>query len=298
MAPRRITSQAVTRETLVSGNTGFRSILGVDVGERYLDLAALDLRRRRLRFGRVDLATPSDRRRIETIAGALAEFGVGPMTLALVDSPQAPRQSAERPREIDRELYRVVRELNAESGRATRLSMFPTPTASYFVACASDVHCPAHLRSIAREIFGRGRAHGATPPVGGQIFTRFMLSGFAAHRAFGLLGADVFESYPFLAFELWRDEDREMLPPKGRARDALASRVAILIRLARELQLGEFQKPEKLDQADAAALATTAAVALAGGRLIRVEAPREGRFALALPRTSVVSECRPLAQNT
>jgi hypothetical protein len=160
--------------------------------------------------------------------------------------------------------------------------MFPTPRFEYFARCAASPSCKPHLRALARELFadtfdghGRGEA-----PRGGAIFTRFMLSGFAAYRALERIGAAAYECYPDLQFRLWAHGSE--LPPKGDHRNALTVRTRINARIARNLGLRGAARIATMDQADAAILALSAAAALRFGMVAVIEEPAEGHFAVAL----------------
>ncbi len=222
---------------------------------------------------------------------AAPELGRG--AHALVDSPRAPVAAG---RAIDAALRGVVARLAAAARNAApasgddtlRVSMFPTPAPGYFAACIAARECKPHLRALGREMLGhlaaqgaRGRAPAAIS--GGALFTRFMLAGFAAHRALESAGAVAFESYPNLAFRLWKPAGAA-LPPKTRSRAAaLEARRGIVARLARRLGLGRFTAPRTLDEADAAVLALSAALARErGAGAIVIEHRDEGRFLLAL----------------
>ncbi|HEY6420722.1 MAG TPA: hypothetical protein VIX59_17145, partial [Candidatus Binataceae bacterium] len=208
----------------------------------------------------------------------------------LVDSPRAPAAAG---RAIDAALRRVVARLAARSAPASghdalRVSMFPTPATDYFAACIAARDCKPHLRALGREMLahlaaqgGRGRV--AAPSRGGALFTRFMLVGFAAHRALESAGVVAFESYPDLALRIWKPPGAA-LPPKTKGRAvALAARRRIVARLARRLALERFTAPRTLDEADAAVLALSAALARErGAGALLIEHRAEGRFLLAL----------------
>jgi Protein of unknown function (DUF429) len=248
-----------------------------------------------LRFARIDLCQFSSDA-IESVARAIARTmpGLGRDAIVLIDSPCNPRgwnrrsgkaiSPVPRARAIDATLREIVKAIGRKRGPAdgVRLSMFPTPEAEYFIRCAADPRCPPHLAAFAREILEieipvtRPAAHlGGV----GRLFTRFMLSGFAAFRALERVGASAFESYPYLSFALHKTDD-ERLPPKSATGDALAQRRRIIARLAREAEIAEVPPIETLDQADAAVLALTAAIGAARGALYSIQAPGEGRFLL------------------
>ena len=110
---------------------------------------------------------------------------------------------------------------------------------------------------IAQEILGIARAEqGIAKRGGGWLFTRFMLTGFAAHRAFEQISDQVFESYPYIVFALWKKAG-EPLPPKRKRGAALMARREILRRLGMDAGV-EIPPPVTLDQADAAVLAIAA----------------------------------------
>jgi hypothetical protein len=285
-------------EAFDAGDCG--PIAGIDVGERYLDLAVIeDPRAPALKLARIDLRpilSDAIGNLARTIENAAARLGRG--AIALVDSPRNPRRWNPRPgravaappggRAIDADLHGIVRAINCkrERGAELALSMFPTPPGDYFVRCADDPGCRPHLAAFAREVLGikpGAPDPGAARRGGGWLFTRFMLSGFATFRALDLLGACAFESYPYLAFALHKAAD-ERLPPKSAGRDALAQRIRMIARLAREAGLAEIPPVANLDQADAAVLALTAALGAKGGRLYCVSAPDEGRFLFSVTR--------------
>jgi hypothetical protein len=174
----------------------------------------------------------------------------------------------------------------ASNGRADaalrRLSMFPTPRFEYFARCAASPACKPHLRALARELFADtfGEHERGEAPRGGAIFTRFMLSGFAAYRALERIGAGAYECYPDLQFRLWAHGAE--LPPKGDRKNALAARTRINARIARALGLRGAARIATMDQADAAILALSAAAALRFGMVGIIEEPAEGHFAVAL----------------
>ena len=269
-------------------------ILGVDVGEDYLDLAILSAGRGRLSYHRVGLAglrspvADSIARRIAEAIGHDFRGGV-----ALVDSPRTPRDvdcsggklvrrmEAPRARVIDGSLRELLRATS--NGTMRPLSMFPTPVASYFAGCAAMRGCKPHLRAIAEELFAPmihfPRA-ARTGSIAGGTFTRFMLAGFAAFPALEQLGMRAFEAYPDLQMRLW--SDGLTLPPKRMRGEALRVRRVICTRLAASLEVREFETPKTLDAADAAVLALSAAAA---GSLMELHCPAEGRFAIALDKS-------------
>jgi hypothetical protein len=188
-------------------------------------------------------------------------------------------------RAIDTVLRAIVRRLllKKRDGAPFRLALFPTPKLEFFAACARDPRCKPHLVAIARELFGPTLedTHAHPAPVGGRLFTRFMLTGFAIYSALEQTAAQCFEAYPDLAFRLWAHG--EEIPPKSAGRTALDARNRINRRLADELHYPGASKISTLDQADAAVLALSAAAAAErAGVIALIEQPGEGRFALAM----------------
>lgn len=171
--------------------------------------------------------------------------------------------------------------------------MFPTPPYAYFARCARDPGCKPHLAAIARELFGalmrdgdgtRARTLAANArargPVGGAIFTRFMIAGFATYRALERLDVAAFESYPDLQFRL--SKPSAVLAPKRRRTEATAARKPIVAGIAAKLSVKMPRGPMSLDQLDAAVLALAAVNAAHHGVLAVAENPHEGRFIFAL----------------
>ena len=217
-------------------------IVGIDVGEDYLDLATVDAAAEQLRLVRVAVtgvdrgaggAIGELRRRLLAAAPELGARGA----VALIDSPRWPRDldvaacagnaAVERvatgresaSRAIDLSLRAIVSRLALQSrdGGPFRLSLFPTPRFEFFAACVSDPRCKPHLAAIGRELFGDAAMepdHRTAGPSGGRIFTRFMLAGFAAYRALDEVGVESYEAYPDLAFRLWAGAAE--LPPRAR----------------------------------------------------------------------------------
>jgi hypothetical protein len=271
-------------------------ILGVDVGEDYLDLAMLSGDRARLSYHRVALdgiASPV----ADSIARRLADALGGDLRggIALVDSPRtprdvdcsgpmmAPRTDAPRARVIDASLRELLHA--TFNGKMRPLSMFPTPLASYFAGCVASRRCKPHLRAIAEDFFASithlPRAT-STGSIAGGTFTRFMLAGFAVFPALDQLGMRAFESYPDLQMRLWSDD--APLPPKRMRGDALRVRRNICARLANIVEVSDFVAPKTLDEADAAVLALSAAASASTQSLIELHCAPEGRFAVALKR--------------
>ena len=202
--------------------------------------------------------------------------------IALVDSPRAPNAFAGQ-RDLDVALRATIATINRarSAGDRVTLALFPTPAFEYFARCASDRACKPHLIAIAREVLGAAPGRTVLRRAGGWLFTRFMLAGFAAHRALEQIGVDAFEAYPYLAFALWKKRS-ELLPPKSAHRAALIARQKIIARLARQCAL-DTEVPQTLDYADAAVLAITARLsARDDGSAMLFESPAHGRFMLAL----------------
>ena len=267
-------------------------ILGVDVGEDFLDLALLLPDRATLSYHRVPLRDIK-RQVVGSIATRIAELLNSNLKggIALVDSPRAPRDvdcsSARMIRRMDAPRTRVIdaslRELLREKfeGKMRPLSMFPTPLAAYFAGCIAHSGCKPHLRAIAEELLAPMIAEPVFARDGvlaGGTFTRFMLAGFAVFPALERLGMRAFESYPDLQMRLWSDGVK--LPPK-RAGEALRVRQMICSRLAAAVEVANFRAPKTLDESDAAVLALSAAVSNLTGALIELCCPPEGRFAVA-----------------
>jgi hypothetical protein len=238
-----------------------------------------------MRFARVDIR-PRSSHTVSQIADrirhAVPELRRG--AIALVDSPRTPNAYASQ-RDLDIALRVAIAAINRSRSAAERitLALFPTQPREYFVRCVNDRNCKPHLIDIARQVLGVARKPAAVSPQrgGGWIFTRFMLAGFAAHRALERLGVDTFEAYPYLAFATWKNK-RELLPPKSAHGAALIARQKIFERLARECRLGT-EIPRTLDHADAAILAITARLSACDrGSTLLFESAEHGRFVLAL----------------
>jgi len=274
-------------------------ILGVDVGEDYLDLAMLTDDRAKLSYHRVPLAgigSPVVESIARGIAGAVGrDLASG---VALVDSPRTPRDidctggkmiarmETPRARIIDASLRELLR--TTFNGTMRPLSMFPTPVASYFVGCVARRGCKPHLRAIAEELLAsaiRLPLASRAGSIAGGTFTRFMLAGFAVFPALETLGMRAFEAYPDLQMRLWSGGMK--IPPKRSRADALRVRRKIGERLANIVGVLSFEAPKTLDAADAAVLALSAAASASKGSLIELQCAPEGRFAIALdkPRT-------------
>ena len=187
-------------------------------------------------------------------------------------------------------LRRAVAAINRARSPAeyVRLSLFPTPAANYFARCAGAATCKPHLIRIARELRLTDKGTTSAPRGRGWLFTRFMLAGFATHRALDQLGVDTFESYPYLVFSLWKGVS-ERLPPKSDRRAASKARQAILARLTRSCGL-TAPVAKSLDEADAAVLAVTAHLSASGrGGALTFYSHRHGRFLLALSAHDLAS---------
>jgi hypothetical protein len=299
--------------TVVGKITG--PIVGIDVGEDFLDLAIVDTAARRLRLARVAVrgvesfaeveseGSGKDRgaigelsRRLLAAAPELGESGA----IAMVDSPRWPRDldlstregdsdlrccgSASASRTIDVALRALVNDLGLRKsdGRPFRLSLFPTPPLMYFAAVVRDPGCKPHLAALGNTLFDRmlDRFEAGTAPVGGRIFTRFMIAGFAAYKALERIGVESYEAYPDLAFRLWANGID--IPPKSAGKRALEVRAQIDRRLADELGCDGAKDIATFDGADAAVIPLSAARADRTGAIVVLEDSREGRFALAL----------------
>jgi hypothetical protein len=180
-------------------------------------------------------------------------------------------------------LRQIVRALAATSvnDASLRLSLFPTPRHDYFLRCISDRACKPHLQALGHQLFELNAVPPAADgPRGGAIFTRFMLSGFAAYRALEAIGITAFEAYPDLQFRLWREG--RPLASKSAGRAAFTDRLEIITALAATLKLTGATAIRTLDQADAAILALSARTALERGAIGLIEEAEEGCFALPL----------------
>ncbi len=276
-----------TREIVVDSDA---TILGIDVGEDFLDLALLATDRAKLSYHRVVLKGIVGQV-VDTIAQRIAD-AVGAAlqgSIALIDSPRTPRDidcsgDTMRPRGdvpaarmIDASLRELLRA--RFNGAMRPLSMFPTPLASYFAGCVARRDCKPHLRPIAEEllpsIIGTSRSD---RKITGGTFTRFMLAGFAAFPALERLGVSTFEAYPDLQMRLW--SDGIPLPPKRLRGEGMCARQKICAKLAEIVGITNFATPRTLDEADAAILALSAAT----GSLVELHCPPEGRFAVAFPQ--------------
>jgi hypothetical protein len=282
---------AYTRRKLLI--TKDASILGVDVGEDFLDLAILTPDRVRLSYYRVPLDGVT-RPVVDSIAQRIAEALGRDLRggIALVDSPRSPRDvdcslgkmvlriDAARMRVIDASLRELLR---TRFHGEMRLSMFPTPLVGYFAGCVARSGCKPHLRAIADELLAEvirvPRATAIRPIIGGT-FTRFMLAGFAVFPALEKLGISAFEAYPDLQMRLWADGVE--LPPKKFRGKALIARRKICAKLAALIKVANFAAPKTLDEADAAVLALSAVASASTESLLELDCPSEGRFAVGL----------------
>lgn len=282
------------------------AIVGIDVGEDYLDLASIASDRGELRYARIALDRIAGAERTaslcEVLADCVPELRAG--AVAIVDSPRCPidadcskvqfavRDNPPRGREIDRRLRALLHRLNENPARnpKTRLSLFPTPPTRYFTDCVFHRSCKQHLRALGEEMFHRPTSNrqGSRQITGGALFTRFMIAGFAVHQALARLGVETYEGYPYLGFRLWMTRDDE-LPAKKKSSNAravaLEARRRILQRIIASLTKFKMAPPVTYDEADAAILATTiAAASLREGAIFQICDGAEGRFIVALDR--------------
>ena len=280
------------------------AIVGIDVGEDYLDLASIAPGRGKLRYARIAIDQIGGGDRIMALADALVErvpeLCAG--AVAIVDSPRcpidtdcsqihfAPRENPPSRRAIDSGLRAMVHRLNENPARdrKTQLWLFPTPPMRYFAACILYPACKTHLRSMGEQMFGPPKSREQIPArlTGGRLFTRFMIAGFAVYQALARIGVDAFEGYPYLGFRLWMAGDNE-LPAKKKTSNAytnaLEARHKILKRIILPAKF-KMDPPATYDEADAAILATTVAAASRDGSLFQIRDRAEGRFIVALDR--------------
>ncbi|HVC43599.1 MAG TPA: hypothetical protein VND20_02195 [Candidatus Binataceae bacterium] len=282
-------------------------IVGIDVGENTLFLAIIAPGDTQVRFHEIDVAgavahSPDDPlARLADAIVAAAPILCRAGAVALIDSPRWPRDldlsaaglapkgrcHRDHPpgRIIDARLHRIVRAIRAGSPPRPVLGlwMFPTPPLEYFARSAAAPRCPPHLTCLARALFGGQHAarSGAPAPTGGQTFTRFMLTGFAAFRALEAVGVASFESYPDLVYRVWTRATTLIAKRRGKSH-ALAARSMIVRAIAGELRIAIGGGLAGLDEADAAMLALGAAAAARDGAIALIGAPCEGRFALPL----------------
>ena len=187
-------------------------------------------------------------------------------------------------REIDAGLRALVSTLRRRDTDSTLgpLSMFPTPPMRYFGAHLNVASCKPHLRSLGQALFGEAlnRDYG---PASGGIFTRFMIAGFATYRALETVAAEVYECYPDLQFKLWCRGQRLLSKNSTNGRNAaLASRIHVLSSLARKSGVRAFPQIKRMDEADAAILALSTAVARKHGMILVVKNAGEGKFMVAM----------------
>ena len=252
--------------------------------------------------------------------GAVASLGAMLMdkvpqlrgAIVLVDSPRWPRdldwskpgvvacKHSRRSREIDvglRALVCTLRKLGSNS-TLTPLSMFPTPPMHYFGAHLNTASCKPHLRVLGQALFGEALNRDCGPAIGG-IFTRFMIAGFATYRALAATEAEVYECYPDLQFKLWcrRHQLFSKNSTSGRTA-ALASRLRVVSGLARRIGVSGSSQIQRLDEADAAILALTAAAARQRGATFIFESSCEGRFMVALDKPEAQRFQRCYASDT
>jgi hypothetical protein len=207
------------------------------------------------------------------------------MSLPGADVPRVVAEtSSVNGRKIDaalRALVLALRELDPDSP-LTPLSMFPTPPLRYFGAHLNSTTCKAHLQLLGRVLFGRAlnREYG---PLSGGLFTRFMIVGFATYRALQPITYRVYECYPDLQFKLWCRGQQFLSKSSSTGRTAaLASRIKILMALAAEMGISDLPAIQRMDEADAAILALSAAAARQQQTSLIVENPEEGSFLVAL----------------
>ena len=280
------------------------AIVGIDVGEDYLDLASIG-DRGQLRYSRIALDQIGKAESIGSLADALVdrvpELRAG--AVAIVDSPRcpidtdcsqshfAPRENPPGRRAIDSRLRAMVHRLNENPTRArkTQLWLFPTPPMRYFAQCVIHPACKPHLRSMGEQMFGPLKSPAQIPAqlTGGALFTRFMIAGFAVYQALARLGVDAYEGYPYLGFRLWMTRDDE-LPAKKKTSNAFADALNARRKILDRIKLpGKFKMapPSTYDEADAAILASTVATASGDGAIFQIRDRAEGRFIVALDRT-------------
>jgi hypothetical protein len=269
---------------------------GIDVGEDFLDLAVLRTRTMTVEHHRIALcgieAAP-----LEMLGERLRACcpDVGPRWLALIDSPRWPldldcskpalvrRDPVPAGRLLDSALRAILRA--SPSHAAMRLSMFPTPRLDYFTRCARRPTCKPHLRAAYMHLFeppdrpANPDFSSESASAEGGNFTRFMLAGFLAFKAFQSLDAQTLEAYPELQFRLSMSE---RLLPKRAGEPALAQRVAINRKLRRVIRIKRSPPPASLDQADAEILVLSTALAARRGSLGTLGHPAEGRFLLTI----------------
>jgi hypothetical protein len=122
-----------------------------------------------MRFARVALTAIDHANPIASLRNCLAleapELRNG--AIAIVDSPRTPLDldcsslpfipitANNRGRAIDATLHDIVRRLNANPARQTRLrlSLFPSRAAKYFTDCAFHPDCKPHLAALGLAMF-------------------------------------------------------------------------------------------------------------------------------------------------
>jgi len=137
-----------------------RPIVGLDIGEDFLDLAMLEKGWKSLRYARVAL-TAIESSPIDAIAARLKAIAppITADTFAIVDSPRWPRDlclenPSPRPIRIassGRAIDRAIREIVAPL--VGRLSMYPTPELDSFLSAVADPRCKPHLRTISSGLW-------------------------------------------------------------------------------------------------------------------------------------------------
>jgi hypothetical protein len=272
-------------------------VVGVDVGEDFLDLAvlriaSLELEHHRIALGGIEEDALGTLRQLLRASWPNADAG----WLVLIDSPRWPRDldcsrgsvAARDPIPTSRALDRALRERLRASAQhsAIRLSMFPTLTLAYFEQCAARSDCKPHLRSIYRWLFetepnpqGPSEQIAATAGrIAGGTFTRFMLAGFLTFRAWDAVGVQALEAYPELQYRLCGGD---LIASKREGTAAvLRTRVETIQQLRHTLAIVPSPLPATIDQADAEILALSALRAAERGSLAALEHPAEGRFLL------------------
>jgi hypothetical protein len=267
------------------------SLVGIDVGECFLDLAILR-ESCAIDYDRIDLRElGSDA--ISAVVHKLKMVCPTDRCVALVDSPRSPRDvdvrvspgraDARCPsgRAIDRALHEFV---FARVGSRLRFSLFPTPALDYFNAWIRQPDAKTHLRAFYSALFQPAQNTGLNESSGkpsGGTFTRFMLSGFAVHRGLARLGIECYECFPDLVFKIWNGG--RTMPSKRDRSAALSVRQRINRELRSSLKITEGSLCANLDQADAEVMVLAAASAVRSGSLTILDCPAEGGFLLPLP---------------
>ena len=280
------------------------AIVGIDVGEDYLDVASIAPDRGKLRYARIALDQIGGSDSVAALADVLVDRvpDLRAGAIAIVDSPRcpidadcsqshfAPRESPPARRAIDSGLRALVHRLNENPARArkTQLWLFPTPPIRYFAQCVLHPACKPHLRSMGEQMFQTTKSFAQIPArlTGGALFTRFMIAGFAVYQALARIGVDAYEGYPYLGFRLWMTRDEE-LPAKKKTSNAFADALGARRKILDRITLPEKFKmapPATYDQADAAILASTVAAASRDGSIFQIRDRAEGRFIVALDR--------------